>query len=247
MTSFHGGKQRIGKELAEVINTISKDSNMPIKGYCEPFCGMLGVYQHIPKLYINKSINYIANDINKSTVMMWEDAQQGWEPPTTTTEEEYQILKISEDCGIKGYIGHQYSFGGQFFNGYAPKYGKNINSTRASKNVVRIAKELKNVEFYNESYECFSDLKGYVIYCDPPYEKSLCRFYANNNETKLKFDSNAFYDWCREMSKDNIVIISSYTAPDDFDCIWTKDVKLVGRYGNGGFVERTEKLYICKK
>ena len=55
MTAYHGGKQRIGLEIAEnihLLSTILEDhSNFKIKGYCEPFCGMLGVYKHIPELF----------------------------------------------------------------------------------------------------------------------------------------------------------------------------------------------------
>ncbi len=61
MTVYHGGKQRIGKQLAKVIVQesldIADDEGWSIKGYCEPFCGMLGVYQHIPELY-NEKLDY---------------------------------------------------------------------------------------------------------------------------------------------------------------------------------------------
>ena len=51
MTLYAGGKKRIGEEIANVIYDISNESNFKIKGYCEPFCGMMGVYQHIPELW----------------------------------------------------------------------------------------------------------------------------------------------------------------------------------------------------
>ena len=55
MTSYHGGKQRIGKQLAEIIVDESigvvEGDEFDIKGYCEPFCGMLGVYRYIPGLF----------------------------------------------------------------------------------------------------------------------------------------------------------------------------------------------------
>jgi hypothetical protein len=55
MTAFHGGKQRIGRQLSEVIYKesidISERESFDINGYCEPFCGMLGVYQHLPDLF----------------------------------------------------------------------------------------------------------------------------------------------------------------------------------------------------
>ena len=55
MSSYHGGKQRIGLEIAENIHLVStiieEHTDFVIKGYCEPFCGMLGVYRHIPELF----------------------------------------------------------------------------------------------------------------------------------------------------------------------------------------------------
>ena len=72
MTSYHGGKQRIGKQIADIIVNesldIADDENITIKGYCEPFCGMLGVYQHI--IY-DEYIKKLAGDTNKSVIMMW--------------------------------------------------------------------------------------------------------------------------------------------------------------------------------
>jgi hypothetical protein len=113
MTAYHGGKQRLGKTLAEIIVDtsleIAEDNRFELKGYCEPFCGMLGVYQHIPELFepegceplrsgcepegcepegceeegIGNRIKYLAGDGNGSVIMMWQAAQKGWKPPTT--------------------------------------------------------------------------------------------------------------------------------------------------------------------
>ena len=164
MTSYNGGKIRIGKRLAHVIYNESQKHRGEIKGYCEPFAGMLGVYRHIPNLFKNiPNMSYKAGDINQSTVAMWNDAQNGWVPPNTCTEEEYNNLKHADPSALKGYIGHQYSFGGQFFNGYAPKYGKNKDSTPASQRVVDISQKLKDVEIFNCDYHNFSDLKGYIL------------------------------------------------------------------------------------
>lgn len=64
MTAYHGGKQRIGKEIASIITTISHNIksqySFQITGYCEPFCGMLGVFSH---MLIDKHYNYKAGDI----------------------------------------------------------------------------------------------------------------------------------------------------------------------------------------
>jgi len=87
MASYHGGKKRIGKELANIIvdetMDIIEEDDFEIKGYCEPFCGMLGVYQHIPELFEEEGLKlkYKAGDTNKSVIMMWNKAKKGWKPP----------------------------------------------------------------------------------------------------------------------------------------------------------------------
>lgn len=137
MTSYHGGKQFIGKKLAQIIYDVSMDiedeEDFEIKGYCEPFCGMLGVYQHIPDLFKDHKpkLKYKAGDTNKSVILMWKEAQKGWKPPTKCSEEHYNELKYNgEDSAEKGFVGHQCAFGGYYFSGYALKYGKSINSVK---------------------------------------------------------------------------------------------------------------------
>ena len=80
------------------------------------------------------------------------------------------------------------------------------------------------------------------IYCDPPYRDT----------TKYKteeFPYDEFYDWCREMSKNNIVLISEYNMPNDFECIWSKNVSTSmdnGRDSIGDKSNRVEKLFIIR-
>ena len=242
MTSYHGGKQIIGKKLAQVISDKTKEINFKVKGYCEPFCGMLGVYQHILDHF--SDIEYNAGDINNNVINMWESAQQNWIPPTIVTEEEYNILKNETDSSAqKGYVGHQYGFGGKFFKGYAVKYGKKIDSTTASNRVVKIAKKLKLVKFSHGDYTQFSNLEGYVIYCDPPYINTETHYASS-------FKSKDFYDWCRTMSKNNLVFVSEYNAQDDFIEIWSKSSKLSGVSKSEGKHKskvRTEKLYLLTR
>lgn len=244
MTAYHGGKQRIGKKLAQVIYNKSMDiseyEEFQIKGYCEPFCGMLGVYQHIPELFKDHKpkLKYKAGDTNKSVIMMWKEAQKGWKPPSNVSEEEYNRLKNAPDSAKKGYVGHQYSFGGQYFGSYAPKYGRSSDFTsRAIKRVMNIAKKVSRVSFSAKPYTQYTKLKNYVIYCDPPYNNTT-QYY------KGSFDSEEFYEWCRYMARDNIVFVSEYKAPKDFEKIWSKVVKLTGVQSKGSYVTRSENLYL---
>ena len=264
MCSYHGGKQRIGKQLAEVIVNeslkIGKDKGLTIKGYCEPFCGMLGVYQHIPDFYEKESsgggeglgkLKYKAGDNSKSVIMMWNAVKNGWEPPTDVTEEKYNKLKDGPDSPEKAFVGHQYSFGSMFFKGYAPKYDSTKNASSAIKRIKRISQKLspssgKNVVFKHGSYAQYSNLKGYIIYCDPPYGNREQWYTGCKGKS---FDSVEFFKWCRIMSEHNIVFVTEYEAPSDFEKIWSKTIKVTGRgisqkYGKGSHTKREEKLYV---
>jgi len=245
MTAYHGGKQKIGKQLAEVIYDISNDiayeEDFIIKGYCEPFCGMLGVYQHIPILFKDHNLKYKAGDLNKSVILMWQATQKGWKPPISCSEEKYNILKHNgKDSAEKGFIGHQCSFGGQYFKGYAEKYGKSKTSINYGiNNVKRISTNIKNVIFKQGLYTQYSNLKGYIIYCDPPYSNTM-QFYKSEND----FDSKEFWKWCKKMSENNIIFVSEYKAPRGFVNVFKKSLKLTGNSKNMKNNKRQEKLYV---
>lgn len=249
MTCYYGGKQRIGKKLATAIwvmtSLIEAEQGVIYKGYCEPFCGMLGVYQHIPELFEDHepAFEYKAGDINESVVMMWQDAQKGWIPPSVVTEEEFFDLKNSENSALKGYVGHQYSYGGRYFTSYSPNYGKPINMNTTAKKIPKIAQKLENVEFSQGIYEQYSDLEKYVIYCDPPYEGTSSPYHGKNDK-KIQFNHEAFWEWCRKMSINNLVYISSYKAPKDFKCILEHDHKISGHMVHNKKRDRTEKLFM---
>lgn len=243
MTSYHGGKQRIGPDIANHIYSIStlieQNTDFVIKGYCEPFCGMLGVYRHMYSLLHSHypKLKYKAGDANESVIKMWQRSQNGWVPPVYVSENEYNRLKISKESALKGYVGHQFSFGGQYFKGYIGKY-KNIGSQQsASDRICEIADELDLVEFSSGSYEQFSKLKNYIIYCDPPYGGGVQSFYNS------KFCHEQFWNWVRKMSVHNIIFVSEYKAPKDFTTIMNKKhtVNVKGRDAVG-----REKLFMYK-
>ena len=101
---------------------------------------------------------------------------------------------------------------------------------------------INNLEITNHDYAHFSFLSDVIIYLDPPYEKAHLKGYSINN-----FDSKAFYDWAYEMSKKNIVLISSYEISDSrFECVYefkTARSTLQGGTNNS----KTEKLFMVKK
>ena len=59
-----------------------------------------------------------------------------------------------------------------------------------------------------------------------------------------------FYDFVRELSENNVVIVSEYDMPEDFEIIWEKEVKTnldnnISKSSDDRV--RTERLFIYKK
>jgi len=255
MSSYHGGKQRIGLEIAENIHLVStiieEHTDFVIKGYCEPFCGMLGVYRHIPELFSDNKprLKYKAGDANESVIKMWQAAQKGWKPADLYTKPEYTALKEKTyPSAEKGFVGHSCTFRGINFGGYF-KHKKSKRESHVN-NIVQISNIMDShkVKFSPGSYTQFSNLEGYVIYCDPPYVNSEQRYY-NTQGNRMTFDSDTFWKWCRQMADKNIVILSEYSAPSDFIQVFKKKVVLtgLGSRGSSNQADRVESLFMPVK
>ena len=203
----------------------------------------------IDKIQCNKKIGY---DIHKQLIALLIYARDySYLIPDTITEEEYNRVKLNkgqyEDWYL-GLVGFCATFGAKYFGGYA-RNSKGDNSGERTKSAIRNLKKqapnLQNIEFKCCDFRNISKdkIKGYVIYCDPPYK----------NTTKYKtgdFPYEEFYQWCKDMSKDNTVLISEYNMPEDFTCIWQKETKVnfdSNREANEEKNKRVEKLYIYKK
>ena len=102
---------------------------------------------------------------------------------------------------------------------------------------------LERPEATNLDYTEFSDIGNAILYLDPPYENTTLNGYSIDS-----FNSQAFYDWAYEMSKKNIVLISSYEISDErFKCVYEfKTVKSTFA-PNKKSGDRTEKLFMVKK
>ena len=98
---------------------------------------------------------------------------------------------------------------------------------------------VKEIKFYNKDYKEFSEIKNSIIYLDPPY-KDTKKAYKHNN---LNYEE--FYKWCKVMSKDNIVLISGYHMPDDFEVVY-EFRKAKSSMQGGKHDDKYEKLYMVK-
>ena len=79
---------------------------------------------------------------------------------------------------------------------------------------------LKKCDFMVRDYSEYESMgiEGCVLYLDPPYNNT--KKYRN----AISFDYDKFWDFVRNMSKKNIVLVSELEAPSDFKCIWEKEV-----------------------
>ena len=135
-------------------------------------------------------------------------------------------------------------FFASFSNGGFPRgYAKNTTTRNyfqeAYRNMEKQAPNLKGINFKAQNYWELEPVKGAVIYLDPPYQNT--KHYGYANQTKMDYDK--FWNWVREISKDNYVFVSEQTAPDDFEAIWTQNVKRTnGKDNNFKAVEKLFKL-----
>ena len=101
---------------------------------------------------------------------------------------------------------------------------------------------MERPEATNLDYTEFSDIENAILYLDPPYENTTLNGYSIDS-----FNSQAFYDWAYEMSKKNIVLISSYEISDErFECVYEFKNASRTNYGEA-HRKKTEKLFMVKK
>lgn len=207
---YVGSKNRISKYIIPILQKLIDDNNASV--YYEPFVGA----NMIDKI---KCEYKIGNDIHKELIALLRAVQSGWIPPDTITEEGYNKVKQhKEDYPdyYVGLVGFCATFGAKYFGGYARARGRDMPN-EAIRNLMRQVPYISDIKFMCDNYldVDMSIFHNAVIYCDPPYHDTT-KFSTG------KFDYNKFYDWCKDISKTNILCVSEYDAPSDFKCIWQK-------------------------
>ena len=109
-------------------------------------------------------------------------------------------------------------------------------------NQLQQLEQLGRLEVTNKDYRAFSDVKGAIIYLDPPYENTDVDGYSDSKQ----FNHAEFYDWAAEMARENIVLLSSYTVSDDrFEEVFRFETARSTLSGWAG-KEHCEKLFMVK-
>lgn len=226
---YMGSKSRIAKHIVPIIqNEIDNYDNC--KGYLEPFVGGANV---IDKIRCEFKFGI---DANKFLIALLTYVRDGGELPESISKEEYGRVRDEYNQIVKGKtstmeywyigcVGFLASYNGRFFDGgYAKSgYEKTARGERfrdyyreSRDNLLAQAEDLKYCIFVSADYRKIGP-HDLVVYCDPPYAGTK-QYHGD------KFDHDEFWDVMRKWSKDNVVLISEESAPDDFEVVWEQEV-----------------------
>ena len=241
---YQGSKKRIAAHVVKLIQ-----DNIGDRTYVEPFIGGCNVFKDV------MAKHKIGADANAYVIGIWQGLKNGsLNIPDDISKPFYYDVKQSYkdgdgrySKGMIGIVGILGSYGGKFFNGYA-NFNPKKNENHVQEALSGLRRDWNGLRCKSESEFVFSDYRELaipehsLIYCDPPYQNT-----SKYNGTD-DFDSEAFWDWCRmQEANDNIVIVSEYSAPEDFVCVWQKEIKcgMDSRQGEKQSL-RVEKMFVHK-
>lgn len=238
-----GSKKRV---LNEMLESFSKKKN----NYIEPFLGsgvvMLNVINNIDEL---KYENIYVNDINKNIIDFYKKLKTKpkelieklknisiiYNEKTMAEKEEYfyeirsRFNSTLEDKTVFFYFLMKVGFNGVYRENkrgeYNVPFGKKEKFIVQEEYLLKISKLIKNVHFYNLSYDKFLDKiqkKGILydsfVYCDPPYipdDKLISQkqeLYTSGSFNHFEF-SNKMHCY-KKNSTDILISMSQSTLAD---------------------------------
>jgi DNA adenine methylase len=201
---YFGGKARIAKQLSDFINQRLK----PNQVFVDAFCGSCNVVSKV------QAPVRIANDLHKELITLHKAVQQGWIPPDSISEEEYQLAKAQDDY-LKAFVGFGCSFAGKYFGGYARGNEARNYCSNAKHSLLKKHKALKDVQFYSGSYLDLVIPYNSLVYCDIPYKNTTGYSVGD-------FNHEIFYTWCKNLKDQGCdVLVSEYKSnvPKDWNIV----------------------------
>ena len=227
---YMGSKNRIAKDILPIMLKDRKERQY----WVEPFVGGANMIDKVEG-------NRIGADFNKYVIegllSIRDHLDELPKDNTEFTEEMYKQLRKDDSYKHKGYASFQFSFGNKFMGGYAKNNSNTDYVAQGFRSALKQSPKLQGIDLIHCSYDELEIPSNSIIYCDPPYEGT----------TKYKDDFNhtKFWQWCRDKSKEgHIVFISEYSAPEDFECIWSKEI--ISTLNKNQKDKKTEKLFVYK-
>lgn len=241
---YQGSKARLRKDIIPILQKCIDENN--ITCYVESFVGGANVIDHI------KCDVKIGSDNNAELIAL-----------LNYMKKDESLSIFLEDCSFEHYkdvrenrknksgkysveytsgIGYFASYGGRYFDGGYARDSKGSRCMYAER--LKHAREqaknplFKDITFETKDYKDYKDMKNCLFYLDPPYKNT--KVYNGKNN----FNYEEFYDFVRELSKNNFVFISEYSMPSDFKCIWSKERKVLQKSNRKNAQIAIEKLFI---
>lgn len=239
---YIGSKAKIAVEIVGILQGYITEYD--IKQYVEPFAGGFNVIDKVQCEY------RLGNDIDPLVCDLIEACRENpalLDELHTPTREEYYDVRDNAGKYPRWYRAAVLLFGSYNARVYGGCYGATATTkdgtTRnyfieARENFRRQLPRLRGILVGCADYRDlrFPRRERVLIYCDPPYSDGVG--YGGG-----KFDTAAFWAWCRKQTAaGHIVIVSEYTAPDDFVCIWQHGITT--HLNNRAKISRVEKLFI---
>ena len=226
---YLGGKFQAAGAITAILN------KQPGNVYLEPFMG---------SCWVTAKVNIqhrIAGDLHDEVVELYHSAQNGWIPPDKLTKEEYDHIRANRNESIypKNLMAFA-AFGCAFAGSCWRKYAGEDMAAKAKKSILKKLPYLKDVRYYSSDYKELNP-KGCIIYCDPPYANSH-GYRITGTIGNGKFDSKEFWEIMNQWSENNLVFVSEYQAPPEFECIMEKPTRSRVRTKNGQEI-RIERLF----
>lgn len=242
---YKGSKQRLMKYLNPIFNEYKNKHNLTT--FIDVFGGGANV---------SSNVNFdtvICNDNDEMLIALLKETQQNPSNiemiPTPSKELYDKYKKTIQNNEMDKYDFPLYYYGAILFFGSfnARAYGGNYGATsvtkegklrdyfqEAKRNILK--QKLSHITFINKDYKNIPITENSLIYLDPPY--------INTTGYKGSIDYDEFWNWVREISKNNIVLISELEAPSDFEILWEKE--LIHGQNQHNKQVKTEKLFKLK-
>jgi DNA adenine methylase len=208
---YMGGKTRIAKQIAAEIDKVRKPGQL----VWDAFCGGLSV-----SVALSKNGPVLASDACAPLINLYKAVQDGWDPPSVSSVEEYRYAKTLPDTDpLKAFYGFGLSYGGKWFGGYQHQRMNNRGVTYSYAGSCRnsLVRDCK-LEVKFEVLDFLSLIPGEtnrLLYLDPPY-KGTTEFDGVNN-----FDSPLFVKLVDQWSKFTDIFVSEYEFPLG-TCVWER-------------------------
>jgi len=209
---YMGSKNRIAKHILPIM----LEERKPEQWWVEPFVGGANMIDKVDGKRIGADTNHY---VICALIAIRDCVKDLPRNNRQFTEYDYRQLRESDAYKYKGYAGFAFSYGGKWLGGWRrDRLNKRDYVNESYRNAINQSPLLQGVILVNANYLNLYIPDNSLIYCDPPY--------AGTTKYKDNFNSDDFWQWCRNKAKEgHTIFISEYNAPWDFECIGEKSCK----------------------